>query len=1089
MAATIRPGGEASILPPPDDIGRRLLPSVVDEIASTDPDRVIYSVTETKNPADGFQDVTARQLACAVDRCAHFLDKSLGSSEGKDFPTLMYMGPQDVIYAILVLASIKAGYKVLLTSPRNTLEAHLSLLEETDCRTFMMPPVFPLPVVKQILDARPMQVLHIQGLHYWISDQEGESNEAYPYEKSYEAARGEPFVVLHTSGSTGRPKPIVQTHGTISALDAFRAGGSSMGLKPVHYTTCVGKRIYLGFPLFHCAGISMLLPGAIFLGFTIVLGPFPPSPDVVNAIHTHGNVQESCIAPMTIIDLVKDEAHLQNLSRLDTITYGGGPLPHQVGSLVSTKTRILNVLGTTECGVLPVQLCDPDDWEYLTYSPILGHEFRPVSDGLYEHVIVRQAGDLELYQGVFSTFPELQEWPMKDLYSPHPTNKDAWLYRGRSDDIVVFSTGEKLNPLDMEATIGKHPSVKAALVGGHGQFQSSLLVEPADGKAPTTHEEKALFLDELWPSVEAANRESPSHARIHREMIILATDDKPFPRAGKGTVQRKMTMQLYNGELNDLYEASERHQGRQNPKVDADLQSEESVHSLIAATMGIDASSLDATSDLFELGLDSLQVTVIAKAINHSLSASGAAPAATIRTVYSNPTVVALTKAKTALAGANSSPNGGLSLQTLSDEEKMQKLYDAVSQQLPVSGRKPQPRPANERVVLLTGATGSLGSYILDSLISDRGIKHVYCLSRGPNSHERQQSSQAAKGLQPLPSDRVTHFDADVSKPYFGIPLAQYTELLTSVTDIVHNAWRVDFNLSLDSFSSQVHAVRHLIDFSSHSTYGAQVLFVSSISAVGNMDGVTAEERVYNEWTASDGTGYGQSKLIAERLLDAAARDAGIPCTICRVGQIAGPRGSAGKWPEREWLPTLVKSSRALGKLPQSLGMLHTVDWVPVDVVGKVIVELMTASIPEIAEPSSAAVVYHVANPSPTSWSEYVEGISRLLGGTKGPLEQVPLESWLELVRTSGRDPAEVPAVKLLDFFSENARSDKRVLLDTIKTRSQCKALADVGPIRAEWIENWIRQWGYSCSPGYTLIVCTPYACKDKSTYNMKRSM
>ena len=85
---------------PQENRGQRLLPSTIDEIAQKNPSRVLYSLPKTNNLADGFQDIDARAFASAVDRCAWYLEKILG--RGEAFPTLLYMGPQDVVYAILV---------------------------------------------------------------------------------------------------------------------------------------------------------------------------------------------------------------------------------------------------------------------------------------------------------------------------------------------------------------------------------------------------------------------------------------------------------------------------------------------------------------------------------------------------------------------------------------------------------------------------------------------------------------------------------------------------------------------------------------------------------------------------------------------------------------------------------------------------------------------------------------------------------------------------------------------------------------------------------------------------------------------------
>ncbi|UPK94825.1 hypothetical protein LCI18_005760 [Fusarium solani-melongenae] len=528
--------------------GRRLLPSLVDEIAVSDPGRVFYSVTKTNNPADGFQDINAKTFARAVNRCAWYIEKHLG--RGQDFPTLAFIGPQDVIYAILTLACVKTGYKLHLLSPQNPLEASLYLLEETDCKTFLVPPKFPLPIVGQLIQTRRMNVLEMPALQHWLEDG---PVELYPFTKTFEEARSEPFVVLHTSGSTGMPKPLVQTHGTLATLDACTQL-PSLGFPDTYPSMCAGSRVYLAFPLCHCAGLGMLLPGCIYAGFTVVLGPFPLSAETADAIHVHGNVQQSAHAPFILSDLAKNPTYLDNLSRLDQVTFGGGSLPKAVGDAIAAKTKLLNCLGTTESGALPSHLLDKEDWQYMSYSHVVGSEFRQISEDLYEHFIVKDP-KLDLYQAFFQTFPELDEWPMKDLYAKHPTKENLWLYRGRTDDVIVFSSGANLNPIEMESIIDSNPAVSAALVIGTGYPRSGLLVEAVN--PPKNEEERKSLVDTIWPSVEAANKPISLSRRIHPDMIIFASADKPMLRAGKGTVQRKLTVDEYSSEIEALYKATE----------------------------------------------------------------------------------------------------------------------------------------------------------------------------------------------------------------------------------------------------------------------------------------------------------------------------------------------------------------------------------------------------------------------------------------------------------------------------------------------------------------------------------------------------
>lgn len=67
------------------------------------------------------------------------------------------------------------------------------------------------------------------------------------------------------------------------------------------------------------------------------------------------------------------------------------------------------------------------------------------------------------------------------------------------------------------------------------------------------------------------------------------------------------------------------------------------------------------------------------------------------------------------------------------------------------------------------------------------------------------------------------------------------------------------------------------------------------------------------------GQGYGESKWVSEKILEAAAAKTALKPTVVRLGQITG--GPSGYWNEHEWLPSLIKSSAYLKMLPDAQGV------------------------------------------------------------------------------------------------------------------------------------------------------------------------
>ena len=439
---------------------------------------------------------------------------------------------------------------MFFSSPANSIETHCSLLQKLECEIYLASQPNP-SVAQEILKSWPMRSLSMPHIDEWLHD----SNfTKYPYTKSYAGACRDPMLVLHSSGSTGLPKLLTWTHGTWTPNDSYQKI-PSLGGRPWQALSWKGKRVLTSFPWFHAAGILFLLPMAIFDDFVPVIVPAVPkvTAEIANAVHLYGDVQASLFSPAVLVDAAKNTTYVKNLSLLESVNYAGGPLSQRSGDLISVETRVNALLGSTESGYLPTEMAEREDWNCFKFDSRLGHELRDFGDGMYELFIVRQK-ELESFQGVFFTFPELEEYSMRDLYYKHPTKEGWWCHCGRADDVIVFLDARKLHPVMMEAAFESHPSISSAIIYGHARSQPAVLIEPTAYPDPATPEAKERMLQEIWPHMAQVIEKGPASGKIVKELIVFTSAEKPLPRAGgKGTILRKRTLGLYQEEFDQAY--------------------------------------------------------------------------------------------------------------------------------------------------------------------------------------------------------------------------------------------------------------------------------------------------------------------------------------------------------------------------------------------------------------------------------------------------------------------------------------------------------------------------------------------------------
>ncbi|MCJ1395201.1 hypothetical protein MMC18_008084 [Xylographa bjoerkii] len=715
---------------------------------------------------------------------------------------------------------------------------------------------------------------------------------------------------------------------------------------------------------------------------------------------------------------------------------------------------------------IPIFMHDREDWAYFHFNPRMkGIELRERGDGLSELVLVRDP-EVDKYHSAWYTFPDDEEYSMQDCYAKHPTKPNYWLFMGRADDIIVLSNGETFNPKTMEDTIREDPNVREVLVLGQSRFEIAALIEQHN-ESYSSSSPSPDGLKRLFEYIAKANAEAPGHAQLSEDRILFTKPNKPLLRAGKGTVLRSAALKAFESEIEELYTSGSEQDTKSLLKMDAQDEHSLTDWLLHVFRSAIHVEGLTVDDDLFDAGLDSLEVMKLVRqlkvAFSNSKSIEVPATLVTPSAIYTNPTVSQLSRTLYCTGSKETDITNGVEGDHV---PSMEDMYEKYAHDLPQKAYRTTKSTDDEFTVLLTGSTGSLGSYMLDSLISESAVARIYCLNRTINGEAKQKEVNAARHLSTSWGEKVKFLHVDLSKDHFDLGQVEYDELISSVSFIIHSQWSVDFNQSLNSFEPHIRGVRHLVDFSNESTMDAPILYTSSISTIGRWDvhhsGQRVPEGPTHDYSLPLNMGYGESKYVCEQLLETARDKSGVSAAICRVGQIAGPVEKLGIWNTQEWFPSIIASSKYLGLLPDSFGAHDDITWIPVDTLANIIVELMLSH-SHTCGPSRAdawSAFHNLINPNSASWSSLLPVVKDRLGKD---VEVVSYASWLKALQESVdrvEDIKSNPAVKLLAFFESLQEGSAMPEMETKQTVKASETMAALGPVTADWMEKWMQQWG-----------------------------
>ncbi|THH07788.1 hypothetical protein EW145_g3144 [Phellinidium pouzarii] len=858
-------------------------------------------------------------------------------------------------------------------------------------------------------------------------------------------------IIYHSSGTTAFPKPIYITQRNllnncahVCYCDADLAGS---------IFACHAVQMFHGMGLF-------IIQYALITGFvSSVFKPQSPAviPNTVNVIEgaIAAKADYILVTPTFVEAWSHDFNYVKALAKTKGVIYAGGPLGKDVGDyLVSQGVNIFILLGSTQAMGISYLLESQisKDWEYFRLSPIREAHFEDYGNNEYE-LIVLESG----------------------TYRPNVVNttvngRAAYATR-RTDDQIMHSTGEKTNPGPLEDMLNRDAIVHGSMMFGRSRFHCGVLVQPKEPFAfdPADTKKVVEFRNYIWPTIENMNVFAPTHSRIFKEMIIVTSPFKPILYTPKGSLRRQATHDQYVTEIDAIYAAVDESAQDDIPgPMDWSMTSvREFVSQVVEKTMKKNEREISENSCF-----DSLQATWIRNTLIRVLRETHPAVARKLSAtfIYDHPTITALSE----YLSGNVTGSSVSSLGSIEDKRReLQILVSRYTESFPEFKVAPADlrNEAAGDAVLLTGSTGSLGSNILAKLIEREGVSRVYAMTRpssdGVPAKEKHMLAFAREGLDVglLNNSKVKFLVGEPSQADFAVEIDIFEEMQSSVTHIVHNAWRVNFNVAVTSFESNIRSVRNFVDFSlgGHGAQPARVLFISSIGVFQSYkENEPVEEETLAQPDSAIGTGYAESKWVSEQILEKASAETPLSTTVVRCGQMVG--GPSGAWNDHEWFPSLVKSSVALQKIPDVKG---TVSWITADDAADAIVDMMHAD---------SERTLHLVHPRPVPWSLVIGAIAKGLG-----LSIVSYGDWLSSLEHAHRDLydgspdaakiekvfRENPALRLMSFFSsardrvdvENLEPLGIVKMRCEKAVASSKTLKEAGSIVNDDARRWIASW------------------------------